>query len=53
MGVSVYAKRKANRSIDMPYSGFDRLRQKISSLYGGPWVNHYAQLLTANLNDAA
>lgn len=42
MGVSVYSK---NRSIDMGYVGFQRLRKTISELCPKPIAEHYAFLL--------
>ena len=44
MGVSLYCK-KTKKSIDMPCSGFNRLRDRISYLYGEPWASHHHELM--------
>lgn len=44
MGVTIRCK-KTWRGIDLSYSGFDRLRLKVSELCGEPWYGHYNSLL--------
>lgn len=43
MGLTIKCK-KTGRSIDMSYSGFFRLRNKVAELAGSPFAEHYATL---------
>lgn len=43
MGVSIRCK-KTGRVVDMAYSGFNRLRNKIAELAGEPFGSHYKKL---------
>lgn len=40
MGVTIKCK-KTGRDIDLGYSGFMRLRNKVAELMGGPFCSHY------------
>ena len=43
MGVTISCK-KTGQSIDMGYGGFNRLRNKVAELAGGPFAEHYSSL---------
>lgn len=43
MGLTIKCK-KGNKSIDLGYGGFNRFRNKIAELAGGPFVEHYISL---------
>lgn len=43
MGVTITCK-KTGRSIDLGYSGFDNLRNKVAELVGDPFAEHYLLL---------
>ena len=43
MGITISCK-KTGRSIDMGYGGFNRLRNKVAELAGGPFAKHYLLL---------
>ena len=43
MGVTVRCK-KEGKSIDLSYSGFNRLRNKVAELVGNPFYDHYLEL---------
>ena len=46
MGVTIKCK-KTGRGIDLGYSGFMRLRNKVAELMGGPFCSHYKKLYDA------
>ena len=46
MGVTIKCK-KTGRDIDLGYSGFMRLRNKVAELMGGPFYSHYKKLYDA------
>ena len=43
MGITISCK-KTGRSIDMGCGGFNRLRNKVAELAGGPFAEHYISL---------
>ncbi len=47
MGVTIRAKKDPQKSIDLGYGGFRRLRAKVAELGGEPWASHYGSLAAA------
>lgn len=43
MGITISCK-KTGKSIDLGYAGFNRLRNKVASLVGNPFADHYHEL---------
>ena len=44
MGLTIRARYKPKKTIDLGYDGFARLRLQVAALAGDPWDSHYRKL---------